>query len=194
MVKENVEKREKPVEWNLILINNNNPLSENYTMEFVTLFNGYKVDERIYPSLQEMFDNARNERVYPRVNSGYITNEEQQKLYDDRINMYLSQSLSMDEAVALTNHCVALPGCSEHEAAIAVDIGGDWVNSTSREVYDWLEENAYKYGFILRYPEGKTEITGMQHEPWHYRFVGKEVAKEIYEKELTLEEYLDTLN
>jgi len=85
---------------------------------------------------------------------------------------------------------VAIPGTCEHELGLAVDINADKEQSSNEEVYNWLAENAWRYGFILRYPKGKEDITGIDYEPWHYRYVGKEVAKEIYEEGITLEEYV----
>ena len=74
---------------------------------------------------------------------------------------------------------------------IAVDINADKTRSTNEEVYQWLAENAYKYGFILRYPQGKEDITGGAYEPWHYRYVGKDAAEEIYNDQVCLEEYME---
>jgi len=85
---------------------------------------------------------------------------------------------------------VAVPGTSEHQLGIAIDINGDGSNSSSEVVYDWLANNAYKYGFILRYPSDKVEITKTQFEPWHYRYVGEKAAGEIYSQGICLEEYL----
>jgi len=85
---------------------------------------------------------------------------------------------------------VAIPGTCEHELGLAVDINADKEQSSNEEVYNWLAENAWRYGFILRYLKGKEDITGIDYEPWHYRYVGKEVAKEIYEEGITLEEYV----
>ena len=84
---------------------------------------------------------------------------------------------------------VAVPGTSEHELGIAADINSQDGN-TDWNVYAWLKDNAHNYGFILRYPEGKEDITGIDYEPWHYRYVGEEAAREIYERQITLEEYL----
>ena len=85
---------------------------------------------------------------------------------------------------------VAIPGTCEHELGLAVDINADKEQSSNEEVYNWLAENAWRYGFILRYPKGKEDITGIDYEPWHYRYVGKEVAKQFYEEGITLEEYV----
>lgn len=87
---------------------------------------------------------------------------------------------------------VALPGTSEHQLGIAVDINADKTRSTNDEVYAWLAENAHRYGFILRYPKGKEEVTGTGYEPWHFRYVGIENAQMIYEKQICLEEFMES--
>ncbi len=84
---------------------------------------------------------------------------------------------------------VAVPGTSEHQLGIAVDINADKERCENEDVYLWLAENAHKYGFILRYPQGKEDITGISYEPWHFRYVGVENAQIIYEKQICLEEY-----
>ena len=85
---------------------------------------------------------------------------------------------------------VALPRISEHELGLSVDINADTSICSKEEVYNWLNQNAYRYGFIKRYPKDKADITGINNEPWHYRYVGIEVATEMKEKNLCLEEYL----
>ena len=98
---------------------------------------------------------------------------------------------SRSRAERTAKEWVALPGTSEHQLGIAVDINADKSMCSNEEVYAWLAENAYKYGFILRYPPEKQEITGTSYEPWHYRYVGVEVAREIYEQGICLEEYFE---
>lgn len=93
----------------------------------------------------------------------------------------------------LAKEYVALPDTSEHQRGLSVDINADTTSCSSEEVYQWLDDNAYKYGFIKRYPSDKTEITGISNEPWHYRYVGKEAAKTMKEENLCLEEYLEKL-
>ncbi|MGN0476107.1 MAG: D-alanyl-D-alanine carboxypeptidase family protein [Ruminococcus sp.] len=178
-------------EWNLIVVNAWNELPEDYSVELTELSNGQKVDSRIYPYLQEMFDAAREEGVYPVVREGYRTAEEQQEILEDRIQTYINQGYSRSRAERTAKEWVALPGTSEHQLGIAVDINADKSMCSNEEVYAWLAENAYKYGFILRYPPGKQEITGTSYEPWHYRYVGVEVAREIYEQGICLEEYFE---
>ena len=178
-------------EWNLIVVNTWNELPEDYSVELTELSNGQKVDSRIYPYLQEMFDAAREEGVYPIVREGYRTAEEQQEILEDRIQTYINQGYSQARAERTAKEWVALPGTSEHQLGIAVDINADKTMCSNDEVYTWLAENAYKYGFILRYPMGKQDITGTSYEPWHYRYVGEEAAREIYERGICLEEYFE---
>ena len=185
----NTHEIQVPEEWNLIVVNRWNELPEDYDVELTELSNGQMVDSRIYPYLQEMFDAARTEGVYPVVREGYRTAEEQQEILDDKIQNYINQGYSPVKAERTAKEWVALPGTSEHQLGIAVDINADNSKCSNEDVYGWLAENAYKYGFVLRYPLGKQKITGTSYEPWHYRYVGKEVAREIYEREICLEEY-----
>ena len=180
-------------EWKLLLVNREHYIPEDYTIEFTELSNGEKVDSRIYPDLQEMFDTARAEGLQLFVADGYRTQEEQQQLLDEKIEAYKNEGYAEEEAEAEAKQWVALPGTSEHQLGLAVDINADTSQSTSDEVYAWLAENGYKFGFINRYPANKTEITGTIYEPWHYRYVGKKAAKEIYSQGICLEEYIEQM-
>ena len=179
--------------WNLILVNRNSYIPDDYKVELTELSNGKKVDSRIYPELQEMFNDARAQGYGLFVREGYRTQEEQQQLLDEKIEAYENEGKSKSEAKKLAEQWVAIPGTSEHQLGIAVDINADTTKSSSDDVYSWLAENAHKYGFIKRYPSDKTDITGVINEPWHYRYVGKEAALEIYSQGMCLEEYIDTL-
>lgn len=183
------EETDKP--WNLIIVNNKNPIPENYTVNLVELEGGEYVDERIYEPLIKMLEDAKEGNLgkLPMVVSGYRTQEKQQSLYDDKIAKFKKQGYSDSEAVKQAKQWVAVPGYSEHQLGFAVDING-----ATYDVYLWLQENSYKYGFIFRYPGDKTDITGVAEEVWHYRYVGIEAAKEIYEKGICLEEYLNEKN
>ena len=180
--------------WNLILVNHDNYIPADYKVQLTELSNGKKVDSRIYPELQEMFDDARAQGYSLFVREGYRTQEEQQQLMNEKIEAYENEGKSKSEAKKLAEQWVAIPGTSEHQLGIAVDINADTTKSSSDDVYKWLEENAHTYGFIKRYPSNKTDITGVINEPWHYRYVGKEVASEIYSQGICLEEYIDTLD
>ena len=179
--------------WNLILVNRNSYIPDDYKVELTELSNGEKVDSRIYPELQEMFNDARAQGYGLFVREGYRTQEEQQQLLDEKIEAYENEGKSKSEAKKLAEQWVAIPGTSEHQLGIAVDINADTTKSSSDDVYSWLAENAHKYGFIKRYPSDKTDITGVINEPWHYRYVGNEAALEIYSQGMCLEEYIDTL-
>lgn len=181
--------------WMLMLVNSTHALPEGYEPPSLTeLSNGESVDERMYPSLQQMFDDARDQGVYPLVGSGYRTAEEQQQVMDDKISYYKGQGHTDADARSLAEQSVAEPGYSEHQTGLAVDINADGERSTSDEVYAWLAENCAQYGFILRYPEDKTDITGITYEPWHFRYVGVDAATAIMDAGICLEEYLGVIN
>ena len=179
--------------WNLILVNDDYKVPDDFEINLVELDNGQKVDEKIYSYLTEMLNDMESEGVYAFVSSGYRTNSYQQKLLNQKIDAYKSEGYGPIKSFVAARSWVAMPGHSEHHLGIAVDINNK-SNTTSQEVYKWLSNNAYKYGFIKRYPGDKIEITNIHSEPWHYRYVGYEHAKYIYEHNLCLEEYIDILN
>ena len=125
-------------EWNLIVVNRWNEIPENYTVTLTELENGQKVDSRIYPDLQEMFDAMRAEGIYPTVREGYRTAEEQQEVLEERIQRYMNEGYSRSRAERTAKKWVAVPGTSEHQLGIAVDINADKTKSTNDEVYAWL--------------------------------------------------------
>ncbi|MBS4929862.1 MAG: M15 family metallopeptidase [Clostridiales bacterium] len=137
-------------------------------------------------ALETMYEDAKKEGLILAVNSAYRSYEEQQKIYDEYFRIY-------DEVTAAS--LVAVPGTSEHQLGLSVDltsqsvIDGQYGVFGSTPEYQWVIKNAHKYGFILRYPSDKIDITGIANEPWHYRYVGVELATQLYEEGLTLEEY-----
>lgn len=179
--------------WELTLVNADHPIPADYQAELTTLSNGEQVDSRIYPDLQNMFDDARAQGLGLFVRAGYRTETEQQRLLEEKTAAYEDEGYSPSEAEALARDWVALPGTSEHQLGLAVDINADTEISDDQTVYDWLRENAWRYGFVLRYPPDKTNLTGIANEPWHFRYVGKTAAAEMYEKNLCLEEYIKAL-
>lgn len=182
--------RNSDLPWNLILVNAKNPIPKNYEVTLTKLSNGNMVDERIYPELQQMFDAARSAGIYPTVSEAYRTSEEQESMMNEKIQEFIEEGYSKHKAKKLAKNWVAKPGTSEHELGLALDINADESFSSDEDVYSWLAENSYKYGFILRYPPDKENITGIDYEPWHYRYVGQEAANEIFERRICLEEYL----
>ena len=182
--------------WNLQLINWENPLPEDYEAgELTELSNGHAVDSRIYPALQEMMDDARAAGYNPLICSSFRTWDKQSQLYERKVQFYIDQGSDRATAEEQAAVWVARPGTSEHQAGLAVDIV-----SVEYQVLDegqedtplqqWLMAHCWEYGFILRYPTDKSDLTGVGYEPWHYRYVGEEAAKAITEQGICLEEYL----
>lgn len=178
-------------EWNLILVNAAHSVPQDWQSELVALRGGEQVDKRILEPLQAMFDACRADGLLPIVYSGYRSQETQQKIYDRNLTRNLIDGYSREEAEALTREWVALPGTSEHQLGLAVDIDSeDPAQCSDEAVYAWLLEHCAAYGFILRYPEDKTDVTGIAYEPWHFRYVGAEAAQTIMSEGIALEEYL----
>ena len=184
-------------EWNLILVNQWNILPEGYNPTVTQLKNGHAIDERAYPDLQKMMDDCRAAGLNPLICSSYRTMEKQKTLFSNKVNEYLAQGDSQEKAEEAAGKLVAVPGTSEHQLALAldiVDVSNQLLDESQENtpVQKWLMKNSWKYGFILRYPTDKSDITGIIYEPWHYRYVGKEAAKEIYDAGICLEEYLES--
>lgn len=196
LIPDNAEVPEVPEDttpWYLILVNRDNPLPEDFTVETVEFEGGELVDKRIAAALSMMLADAEADGFYGKVVSGYRTREAQQGEIDARKAAYIAEGFSEEDADDEAKKWVALPGTSEHETGLAVDINADGVHSAGYEVYGWLAENAYKYGFICRYTSDKQLITGISPEPWHYRYVGLEDAKAMFESGMCLEEYTKQL-
>ena len=159
---------------------------------------GQKVDRSCYDALLEMIKDCNKECPKVCVVSSNRTHEYQEGLFNKKVKFYLDQGYNQEEAQRLAGTVVAVPGTSEHQLGLAVDIidTRSWdLNEGQADLpaQQWLMENSWKYGFILRYPQGTTEETGIIYEPWHYRYVGKEVAKELYDSGMTLEGYIESL-
>ena len=161
----------------------------------MTLSNGLQIDRRCYDALQEMMDACREAGYEPLICSAYRTQETQQDLFNNKVAKLEAEGKSHDEAVQEAGTVVAVPGTSEHQLGLTVDVV-DVNNQNLTEEQEktptqkWLMANSWRYGFIHRYPNSKSDITGIIYEPWHYRYVGKDAAQEIFNKGITLEEYL----
>ena len=182
-------------EWNLLLVNPWNPIPENYEPELTYLRNGQAVDSRCYPELQQMMDDCRAAGFDPLICASYRTMEKQEALFEDKEARLIREGCPENEVEAEAGKVVAYPGTSEHQLGLALDIVDVSYQQLDTEqentpVQQWLMKNSWKYGFVLRYPADKSDITGIIYEPWHYRYVGKEAAAEMYENKLCLEEYL----
>ena len=171
-------------DWRLILVDKNHYIPKDYQMNLTRLSNGKQIDSRIYPSLQKMFNDARASGLALFVREGYRTFQDQKQIMDEKIRDYGNQGNSKRQATKMAQKYVAIPGTSEHQLGLSVDINADQTKCSSEKIYSWLDHNAYKYGFIKRYPSSKSYITGINNEPWHYRYVGKEAAATIMEEYL----------
>lgn len=183
----------------LMLVNALNPISSDIWMDFAYTDNGERYDSSISGQYYQMMNDAAAAGIYFDVVSAYRTIDEQHYNRTSRVNAYLAEGWSYEEAEYLTDQYYAPANASEHSTGLVFDIlGYDWVNIggglTSDYAYQysaiWLAENAHHYGFVLRYPEGKTHLTGYYFEPWHYRYVGYEHAEYMYRHGLVLEEYV----
>lgn len=185
-------------DWQILLVNPWNTLPEDFTVELAALSNGMKVDKRIVEDLDAMLADCRKAGLRPVVCSAYRTQSTQERLYNNKIARLRAAGYSREKAVEEAGRWVAVPGTSEHQTGLALDIV-----AASYQVLDqkqeetaeqkWLMEHCWEYGFILRYPSDKSEITGIGYEPWHYRYVGRETALAVRDSGLCLEEYLKTL-
>ena len=177
--------------WYLTLVNREYPVPEDWDIELTELRDDQRVDSRIYPDLQAMFDACRAEGLTPLVWSSYRTEADQRRILDDKIASFRDQGYGEESAREEALRWAIEPGYSEHQLGLSVDINSeDEALSASPDVYAWMKEHCAEYGFILRYPEDKEEITGIAYEAWHFRYVGREAAEEIMTKGICLEEYL----
>jgi LAS superfamily LD-carboxypeptidase LdcB len=184
--------------WNLQLVNRYNALPGNFSIELETLPCGILFDTRAAEAMIAMTDAMKAEGLTPHVRSGYRSMATQTTFFTNRVNQYLSQGLSRAEAEDRASQAIAYPGTSEHNLGLGADI----VCITHRNPHPltaqlanapvgrWLAQNSWRYGFILRYPNDKQHITHVIFEPWHFRYVGIEVATVIFERGITLEEYV----
>lgn len=185
--------KERP--WYLTLVNDTNPMQEGYVPELTTIVGEYQVDSRIAEPLKQMLADAKKDGMNLAICSAYRSVEKQKELYNLYMGNEVRSGKSYWQALEETIKSTAYPGKSEHNLGLAVDIVSAKYTALDEKQKDtpeakWLAENCHKYGFILRYPVDKTDVTGIIYEPWHYRYVGKEDAKKIMERGITLEEYL----
>ncbi|MBS6937271.1 MAG: M15 family metallopeptidase [Clostridium sp.] len=182
-------------EYYLLLANAENPLPQDWSIQTEEVQNGYEMDKRAAPAIREMIQAAKEDGVELMLCSAYRSVEKQQQLFDRSQQAYMAQGMSEEEAYAKTATETAIPGTSEHQTGLAADIVTPTYQMLDAGFADtpagqWLSEHAAEYGFVLRYPQDKQEVTGIIYESWHYRFVGKTHAKLMKESGLCLEEYL----
>ncbi len=185
--------------WNLLLANPENPLPEDFAVEELVEVQGtFKMDARVADAMKQMIADAKAEGVDLLICSAYRGIQRQQELFDAEVARQISYGKSKADAEAITATMIAVPGTSEHHTGLAADIVTPAHQTLDPQFMDtkagqWLYNNAADYGFILRYPEDKQEITQIIYESWHYRYVGVEHSKTIMERGICLEEYLEQL-
>ena len=190
----------------LFLVNGENPLAEDYDYEanLMTIPNEYlnnswfkeiggQIDKDVWPYMKAMIDAAWDDGVELYVWSPYRSYDMQNTLFQNQVSRCKANdsSLTDEEAAAEAATVVARPGTSEHHTGLAADFNMASDSFETTPMYEWLQENAEDYGFIMRYSAEKQPVTGVIHESWHYRFVGINTAKEINRLSMCLEEYLD---
>lgn len=179
----------------LLLVNRDHPLPEGYAPELTKLHDWeLSVASVMYDDLCRMLADGRAEGLRFEVCSAYRTRETQQALFDEDVARYMAQGLSEADAITATARYTMRPGCSEHETGLAVDIVSldhQLLDETQAQTAEtqWLQAHCQEYGFILRYPSDKSDLTGIAYESWHYRYVGIEAARYLHERGLTLEEF-----
>lgn len=181
-------------DWRLTLVNKQHTISEDYEFPLGTIKGNLQCDERILEDLNAMLKAAKEEGIDLNIDSPYRDYKTQKYLFNRKMEKYLSKGYSYLEAYRVASTVVTVPNASEHQIGLAIDFNCKSHPSLNEGFADtetgkWLREHCAEYGFILRYPKGKEYITGIIYEPWHFRYVGKEAAEFLTEKEITLEEF-----
>ena len=188
-------------DWRLLLINKQHPVPEDYEVELGninTMKGVMKCDARIIDDLLSMLQAAKEDGISLQICSPYRDYAYQEMLFERKINLYMGVGYSYMEAYILGSQVVTVPGASEHQLGLALDIVSNTYTALDEGFGDtdagkWLQEHSREYGFILRYPKGKEYITGIDFEPWHFRYVGVEAATVIMDEGITLEEFVERL-
>ncbi|MBQ7680199.1 MAG: M15 family metallopeptidase [Butyrivibrio sp.] len=181
-------------DWRLILVNKQHPIPDHYDFKLGYITPTQQCDERILSSLLQMMKTAQQEGAPLAICSPYRSGERQQNNFEQHIRRYMKAGMSYMDAYNRTARVVTIPGSSEHEIGMAIDIVqndhyalDEAFGETKAGI--WLRDNSYRFGFILRYPKDKEEITGIEYEPWHFRYVGVDAATLIHDQGLCLEEF-----
>ncbi|MDD3340951.1 MAG: M15 family metallopeptidase [Bacilli bacterium] len=190
---ENVKQVKNPSDI-LVLVNKNNRLDKSYVpYDLSNIDTKYANENKMVrkeakEAFEALSEEAAKEGYRVIAVSTYRSYDYQENLY----NYYVET-----KGLAYADACSARKGHSEHQTGLSIDVEGStgtYDEFGETKDFIWMKDHAHLYGFILRYPEDKTYITGFKYEPWHYRYVGKKAAKEIYDKKITLEEYLDKIH
>lgn len=186
-------------DWRLVLINKQHPIPDDYEVnlgKINTIKGTMYCDERIVDDYLAMLQAAKNDGLSLAVLSPYRNEDRQEYLFGRKIQNYMKQGFSYMDAYKTASQAVTIPGASEHQIGLALDIVSNSYTSLDEGFAGtsegrWLAEHSYEYGFVLRYPSGKEYITSIEYEPWHFRYVGKEAAAIMKNENICLEEFWD---
>jgi len=170
----------------LLVVNVKNPVPADYQLDLVDI-EGFEIDRSCRDALENMLIACRNAGYVCKINNTYRFKATQQYMWNKSVSKYMADGMTYEQACAETGKDTMPAGHSEHQTGLAVDITG------SQLMYQWLAENCWDYGFILRYPQDHTSATGIIYEPWHFRYVGTELSLELEELGFCLEEYMANL-
>ena len=181
-------------DWRLTLANYENLLPENFTVKVENIDKTRQFDARAIGELNDMMNQMKKDGITNIwVQSAYRSVARQKELYDASVKKYLQEGKTQEEAETLTNEYINKPGSSDHNLGLAVDFNKVDNGFEKLDGFKWLQKNAENYGFILRYPKDKEDITKISYESWHWRYVGVENAKKMNELNMCLEEYIQYL-
>lgn len=185
-------------EWSLVFVNPDNYLDDDFKIDLEKVQGNYMMDSRAADITRQMIADAKADGVHIQICSAYRNIQKQKSLYYNKIEKYKNEGNSSEEAECLASKEVAVPGTSEHHTGLAIDIIARTYQTLDEhientDVFKWMDKNAHKYGFIMRYPKNKQDITKIIYEPWHYRYVGTEHASIMKKENLCFEEYIDLL-
>ena len=184
-------------DWKIMLVNKQHPIPDDYEFPLGTITGSMRCDERVISPLLEMMKAASSEGISLIICSPYRDMKRQKMLFNNKIDKYMNAGMSYMDAYTLASQAVTVPGASEHQVGLAIDIITENYTSLDEgfgdtEAGKWLSENSYKYGFVLRYPAGKEKITSIEYEPWHFRYVGVDAATFMVQNDICLEELWST--
>ena len=179
----------------LTLVDREHPVEEDYNVEFILLGEGQMLDASCVDDLDRMLADCRRAGGQPEIVASFRTWGAQERAYEEALAALTAQGMSAAEAERLLERRIEKPGYSEHQLGLALDLAEQGSElpleqQGDTETLRWLMDNSWRYGFILRFPADKTEVTGMEFRPWHYRYVGADAAAQIRELGLSLEEYV----
>ncbi len=195
------EKAFRSDDWRLVLVNKQHPIPDDYELKLgsiKTSRGSMKCDKRIIADLEKMLEDAKEDGINLVICSPYRPSTRQKYLFNKKVKAYVKSGNSYMDSYYLSAQAVNIPGSSEHEIGLALDIVSDRYSGLNEGFADtdagkWLAKHCMEYGFVLRYPKGKESITGIEYEPWHFRYVGKEAAKYMSSEDICLEEFKEQI-